>query len=30
LADRHNADISTIWSNQTNFRDADALINSKF
>ena len=30
LAYRHNPDIATIWSDQSNFRDADALIYSKF
>jgi hypothetical protein len=30
LANRHNTDIAAIWTNQANFRDADALIYSKF
>jgi hypothetical protein len=30
LANRHNADIAAVWTNQANFRDADALIYSKF
>jgi hypothetical protein len=30
LANRYNTDIATIWPDQANFRDADALIYSKF
>ncbi|WP_345325153.1 hypothetical protein [Candidatus Villigracilis proximus] len=30
LANRHDAHITTIWADQANFRDADALIYSKF
>jgi len=30
LTDRYNTDISAIWTNQANFRNADALIYSKF
>jgi hypothetical protein len=30
LAGRDNAHITAIWPNQANFRNADALIYSKF
>jgi hypothetical protein len=30
LPDGNNTDVSTIWADQSDFRDADALINSKF
>ena len=30
LADRYNTDITAIWADQANLRDADALIYSKF
>ena len=30
LAERHDTDVAAIWSNQTDLRDADALIYSKF
>jgi hypothetical protein len=30
LANWHDANITAIWPNQANFRNADALIYSKF
>ena len=30
LTNRHDTDIATIWPDQANFRDADALIYTKF
>jgi len=30
LPDGNNADIAAIWTDQADFRDADALIDSKF
>jgi hypothetical protein len=30
LADRYDTDVAAIWPDQADFRDADALINSKF
>ena len=30
LTNRHHADVPTVGSDKANFRDADALIHSKF